>query len=195
MNRIKFCEVENEAEVLQILDLQARNHKSVVDEATRKSQGFVTVLHNPDLLQKMNQEAPSIIAKDGDKVVGYCLFMPKSYGKLIPELVPMSEMLDTLEHHGKPLKAFRWFIMGQICIDANYRGQGVFDGMYQKMGKITQKYYDFVITEVAQSNTRSMRAHKRVGFKTMHEFEDEINNEHWEVLYWDLKNPKSVSNF
>jgi ribosomal protein S18 acetylase RimI-like enzyme len=190
MVRIKYCEVENENEVEQILDLQARNHKSVVDEETRKNQGFVTVLHQPELLHKMNKDAPSIIAKVDEKVVGYCLFMPKSYGKLIPELIPMFELLDTLEHNGKNLKAYRWFVMGQICVDKDFRGQGVFDGMYQKMGEIAQKYYDFVITEVAVSNTRSMKAHKRVGFKSMYEFEDPINNESWEVLYWNLKTPK-----
>jgi predicted N-acetyltransferase YhbS len=189
LNRIRFCEVENPEEVLQILDLQARNHKSVVDEATRESQGFVTVKHHPDTLQKMNTDAPSIIAKLGNIVVGYCLFMPRSYGTLIPELLPMFALLETLEYRGRNLKTYRWFVMGQICVDADFRGQGVFDGMYQKMGKIAQKYYDFVITEVASSNQRSMKAHKRVGFKVLHSFSDTFNSETWEVLIWDFKTP------
>jgi ribosomal protein S18 acetylase RimI-like enzyme len=189
-NAIKFCEVETPEEVVQMLALQAENHKSVLDETTKKEQGFITVLHHPQVLQDMNAEAPSIIAKAEEKVVGYCLFMPQKYKTRIPELTPMFEMLDTLDYRGKNLKAYRWFVMGQICVAADFRGQGVFDGMYEKMGKVYQKYYDFVITEVAVSNTRSMRAHRRVGFKTLHSFEDVINNEVWEILIWDLKTPR-----
>ena len=68
---IIFSSVSTPEEVTQILDLQAKNHVSTVSPAVAQEQGFVTVKHNPLVLQRMNQVAPSVIAKDGDRVVGY----------------------------------------------------------------------------------------------------------------------------
>jgi hypothetical protein len=76
---IIFTTVSTPQEVQQILNLQAANHVSTVSPATAQEQGFVTVKHDPAVLQRMNLEAPSIIAKDGDLVVGYALVKPPEF--------------------------------------------------------------------------------------------------------------------
>ncbi|MDO8368697.1 MAG: GNAT family N-acetyltransferase [Saprospiraceae bacterium] len=184
---IKFSSVATSEEVTQILDLQAKNHVSNVSPAVAQEQGFVTVKHNPLVLQRMNQAAPSIIAKDGDRVVGYALVMPRSFAADIPVLQPMFDLLDTLSWHGVPLRDnSRWFAMGQICVAEGYRGMGVFDGMYQQMKAVCQVDYDFVITEIAERNLRSIRAHERVGFETLYTFSDPVAGEDWRVVVWDF---------
>lgn len=170
-----------------MLDLQAENHVSVVSASVAQEQGFVTVKHNPEVLQRMNAVAPSIIAKHGDRVVGYALVMPRSFAPHIPILQPMFDLLDTLSWKGRALKENpRWFVMGQICVADGYRGMGIFDGMYQQMKAACQKEYDFVITEIAERNTRSIRAHERVGFKTLHTFSDAVAGEDWRVVVLDF---------
>ena len=99
----------------------------------------------------------------------------------------MFELLDSLSWHGESLRTQdRWFVMGQICVAEGYRGMGVFDGMYQKMRELCRKEYDFVITEIAERNTRSIRAHERVGFQTLHTFSDAVAGEDWRVVVWDF---------
>ena len=182
---IFFSSVKSPKEVLQILELQAKNHVTQVSPAIAQSQGFVTVKHDPEVLQRMNEAAPGIIAKDGDVLAGYALVMPRSFARDIPILQPMFELLDTLQWKGRKLRDDPgWFVMGQICVAETYRGMGVFDGMYQKMKEIYRSEYDFTITEIAERNTRSIRAHERVGFETMHTFSDEIAREDWRVVVW-----------
>ena len=184
---IFFTAVKSPKEVLQILELQAKNHVTQVPPSIAQSQGFVTVKHDPEVLQRMNAAAPAIIAKDGDQLAGYALVMPRSFAIDIPILPPMFELLDTLHWKGRILREDPgWFVMGQICVAEDYRGMGVFDGMYQKMKEIYQSAFDFVITEIAERNTRSIRAHERVGFETLHTFSDEIAREDWRVVVWEF---------
>jgi hypothetical protein len=42
----------------------------------------------------------------------------------------MFDMLDELNYQGKPVKEYKYYAMGQICVAEGYRGQGIFDGMY-----------------------------------------------------------------
>lgn len=184
---IVFKSVSTPEEVVQILDLQAINHVSNVSPAVAEEQGFVTVKHNPEVLQRMNLVAPSIIAKDGERVVGYALVMPRSFAPQIPILLPMFDLLDTLSWKGQALHDNpRWFVMGQICVAEGYRGMGVFDGMYLKMKEVCRADYDFVITEIAERNTRSIRAHERVGFEILHSFSDAVAKEDWRVVVLEL---------
>ena len=180
---LQYTTVSDLDEVLQILDLQSRNLASVLSPETRDSQGFLTVQHDPAVLQRMNEAAPAIIAKDGSRLIGYALVMPREFAADVPVLQPLFDMLDTLSWRGLSLRENpRWFVMGQICVAAAYRGQGVFDGLYRHMAVVCRPHYDFTVTEVAERNTRSIRAHERVGFQTLHSYFDDTTGEHWRVV-------------
>jgi L-amino acid N-acyltransferase YncA len=73
--------------------------------------------------------------------------------------------------------------MGQICIDKNYRGKGVFNNLYQHHKKIYQTKFDLLITEISTHNPRSQKAHEKVGFKTIHNYKDVMDE--WHVVGWD----------
>jgi GNAT superfamily N-acetyltransferase len=162
--------------------LQQANLSTRVSADTAVSQGFVTLHHSFDLLKKMNEANPQVIAKDGDQVVGYALVMLPSFQDLVPALKPMFALFDGLEFNGKKISGYNYYVMGQICVAEGYRGAGVFDGLYQKHRELYGKKYDLVVTEIASRNTRSMRAHQRVGFQVVHAFQDAID--YWEVLVW-----------
>jgi GNAT superfamily N-acetyltransferase len=184
---VQFTTVSTAAEVTQILELQAENLASALTPETMASQGFVTVRHDPSLLQRMNETAPAIIAKAANRVVGYALVMPRSFANDVSILYPLFDMLDTLSWKGASLRDnTRWFVMGQICVAAGYRGMGIFDGLYRTMAEKHRARFDFTVTEVAARNTRSLRAHARVGFQTLHVYPDQTTGEEWHVVALDL---------
>lgn len=166
----------------QILSLQAENHKSVVSKEGLAN-GFVTVKHNLPLLSSMNASARQVIAKADGKVVGYALVMLEEFKEKIPVLKPMFEMFKSLKFNQRPLPEFRYYVMGQICVADGFRGLSIVDRMYAKHKEIYSKAFDVCLTEVSTSNPRSMRAHERVGFKTIHTFSDATDE--WNILLWD----------
>ncbi|MBD2704066.1 GNAT family N-acetyltransferase [Spirosoma sp. BT702] len=179
--------VQSEADVQGILDLQQANLRRNVSTDLQASQGFVTVEHDPAVLLRMNQAAPSVIAKDGDTVVGYALTMLPEFGNDIPELLPLFALIDTLSYEGKPLKNYTWYVMGQVCVAEGYRGQRVFDRMFEHHREVYSHRYQLLITDISANNVRSLRAHARVGFQSIHEFYDSAIGETWVVVAWDLQ--------
>jgi ribosomal protein S18 acetylase RimI-like enzyme len=192
MEPIELTTVSTPEDVRQILDLQARNLPSALTPEAMASQGFVTVHHDASVLQRMNEAAPAIIARAAGRVVGYALVMPPSFAADVPILRPLFQMLETLSWKGVPLLDNpRWFVMGQICIAERYRGMGIFDGLYRTMAGRYGSRFDFTVTEVAARNTRSLRAHTRVGFEPLHVYPDATTGEEWHVIGLDLSQPVS----
>ena len=175
--------VNTEEELQQILDLQQQNLRGANDETTEKDQGFVTVTHTIEKLQQLHGMEPSVIVKDNDLLAGYALVMPKECSSIIPELFSMFAGLNRLVYKNKPLAAYNFYVMGQICVAPLYRGKGVFDMLYEKHRQLLRHKYDFVITEIATRNTRSLRAHERAGFTTIEIYTDELDE--WAVVIWD----------
>jgi len=186
MKTIKYCKAQTRGQLKQILELQKNNLATSIEADTFKSKGFVTVQHDLELLIKMNQTQAHAIALDGDTVVGYALSMTVQFSNHLPVLVPMFEMISKLEYQGVAMDNYKYFIMGQVCIAAEYRSTGIFSGIYQQLKKANSKKYDFIITEIDQRNTRSIAAHKKVGFHLLHQYcsESGIN---WDLVIWNWK--------
>lgn len=180
---IRYTTTQTDDELKQILVLQRKNLYKNTDAQYQQEQGFTTVEHSFELLQQMNEAAPQIIAKDADKVIGYALVMPPSFADLIPELIPMFEVAKQLKWKEKFINQYRFYVMGQICVASDYRGQGIFDGLYHAHKNLLATDFDLCFTEVAVRNTRSMRAHQRVGFRTIHTYQD--HTDIWNVVLWD----------
>ena len=136
-----------------------------------------------DLLHSMHKLAPSIIVKDKDKVVGYALVTLKEAREFHADLETMITNLQPLHYKEKPLFAYSFYCMGQICIDKYYRGKGVFNSLYEHHKKIYQHQFDLLVTEISANNPRSQKAHEKVGFKTIHNYRDDIDE--WNVVVWD----------
>jgi len=180
---IQFTTSNTPNEIQQILDLQATNLPKNISAKEAKEQGFVTVHHNFDILSAMNAKFSHVIAKDGNKVVGYTLVMLPEFGNRIPVLVPLFDKINQLSFNHEALNETTYFVMGQVCVDKNYRGKGVFAGLYQQMKTEMSTNFKYIITEIATRNTRSMRAHEKVGFKTIHIFS--TPEEEWAIVAWD----------
>jgi len=174
---IMYCRAQTTEELKQILALQQQNMTSVLSHQEALNEGFITVGHTLDILEKMNRSCPHIIAKDGDIVVGYALVMLRSFREEIEVLKPMFDSADTL------LPNLNYVVMGQICIAKSHRKRGVFKGMYLFYKAQLKNKFDCLFTEIASSNTRSLQAHKAVGFEVLKsQITDGVS---WELVNWD----------
>lgn len=169
-----------------ILDLQQRNLEAILDRESVARDGFVTVRHDLELLREMNDFEPHIIALDDGQVVGYALVMAPHFEHRLPIIAPMFEQMRSLQVDGRALEQWRYFVMGQVCVAAELRGHGVFEGLYAHMRDCYSRRFDFILTEVARRNGRSVRAHEKVGFSVWHSYTDE-QGEHWDLIGWDWR--------
>lgn len=167
------------SELRQILALQEKNIFSSIPSSESKKDGFVTVKHSYEILKKMNDACPHIIAKDGDLVVGYALVMLNEFRDEISILSAMFETANEL------LDDKKYLAMGQVCIRKEYRKQGIFRGMYNFYKEELQNEFDCLLTEVATTNKRSLGAHKSIGFKIL---KTRVTRDaSWELLNWEWK--------
>lgn len=185
MKNYTITTAQSENDLIQMLHLQQKNLAQNISAEQLQKEGFVTVQHTLEILKRMNEAEPQVIACSEGKVIGYALLMLKSFRKDIPILEPMFQKIEELSYQGKPLRDYRFVAMGQICIDEDFRGLGVFADLYKGIKQQTAGRFDLCITEVALRNPRSMRAHAKVGFENVAQYQDEID--YWALLLWDMR--------
>lgn len=183
---IDFAFSNDTTDLIGILNLQKANVNTALSREIIESQGFVTVLHNFEDLQKLNAIEKHVIGKENDRIIGYVLAMTEKSKNDIPILIPMFELFCTIIYKNKAVSKYNYLVVGQVCVDKNYRGQGIFDELYQKYKLEYQNNYDFAITEIAVINMRSRKAHQRIGFEEIHFFTDS-NGVEWVLVIWDFK--------
>lgn len=180
MTPILYKRVTTLDELEQIRTLQIQNSSQLISSEEKLEEGFVTVQHTIDLLQKMNSACAHIIAKDNQSVVGFALVMLSGFRNEIKVLSPMFERIDKLVADHKT-----YVVMGQICVAKNYRKQGIFRGLYHFYKAELQHQFDYLITEVAAINPRSMQAHEAAGFKIIATYEED--GIVWNIIAWDWR--------
>lgn len=162
-----------------IIELQRANLEANAPDP--RVQGFVTVVHTLDVLEKMHALAPSVVVKDEHgRLAGYALVMLQAAAPFVPVLDTMFANLRRLAS----LRDRRWYVMGQVCVAQAHRGRGVFDELYRGHARFYADRFDVVVTEVATRNARSMRAHARIGFVELDRYRDEVDE--WSVIALDL---------
>lgn len=170
-----------------ILALQIANIAEHLTNEEIKSQGFVTVHHSYEQLKRLNDHEKHIIAKDNEQVVGYVLAMTQHSKYELPILIPMFNVFEIILYANKKIADYNYIVAGQVCIHKEYRGRGIVDNCYTAYKKQYEDNYDFVITEIAATNLRSLHAHKRIGFSEIHTY-TAPDKQDWIIVLWDWKN-------
>ncbi len=164
---ITYSTAKSSSDLNQILELQKANLKSSISLEEYQKEGFVTLEHDFVLLEELNDPYPHIVAMNEKEIIGYALVTTPEKISSIPLLQSTIEELKGVKYHQNNVLSLKYFIMGQVCIDKSYRGQGIFQGLYQKMKDEMKSDFDIIITEIATNNKRSMRAHEKVGFEIL----------------------------
>ncbi|MES2297574.1 MAG: GNAT family N-acetyltransferase [Pseudomonadota bacterium] len=166
-----------------VLALQRLNHARALAAEQWHAQGFVTMEYTVPELQSMCGPYRHAVAKSGEQVVGYALVMLKEHGHAFPLLDDMFKKIATGAIAGTPIANCRYVVMGQVCIDAAFRGMGIFDQLYQALKRQLQLEFDYIITEVSDKNGRSMGAHVHAGFRDIQLLAPDASE--WHVMAWD----------
>lgn len=181
---ITYTTSSTDKELAEILALQKVNLKENITENEMNSQGFLTVSHTLQDLKTLNNYENHLIIKDDEIVIGYILAMTAYSKHDIPILIPMFEIFDKINYMGRLISAYNYIVIGQVCIGKNYRGQGILYHAYVAYKSYFSEKYDFAITEISTSNTRSLNAHKKAGFSEIYTYTDS-NDIEWSVVIWD----------
>lgn len=175
--------VTTDEELWQINKLNQKNLKANLSLSEQQEQGFVSWLYSFSLLKQLHSLAPSIMVKDQDKVVGYALVTPIEAAGFHPDLQAMINNLENIQYKNKPLSSYQYYVMGQVCIDKDYRGKGVFTMLFEKHEVLYKEKYGLLVTEISTANFRSQKAHENVGFKTIDSYKDPLDE--WNVVVWE----------
>lgn len=179
--------VESDADVQGIIDLQQANLKRNLTPEAIESQGFVTLEHSFEVMKIMNAASPSIIAKDGDKVVGYAIVMLPEFEQDVPALAGLFETIDQTTYKNQPLSDLNYVIVGQLCVGLGYRSIGLVSQMYAYYKEVLSADFDLCLTDISAKNPRSRKAHERAGFEVVTSFFDKSAQETWELIVWDWR--------
>lgn len=172
---ITYSKTTSIEELTQILALQNINLLENLSDEEKQQQGFVTVKHTLEILEKMHKACPHTIAKYNDRVVGFALSMTKEFSDDIEVLKPMFIEIN------KTVTTKSYIVMGQICIDKDFRKQGVFRGLYNFMKtNICESKFDLIVTEIDLKNQISLNAHQAIGFKNLIDYN--YHGKNWRIV-------------
>ena len=181
MVRIKLAQEVSELE--GILALQRRNLKRCLSESEAEEQGFLIAEYDLVYLQQMQAQRPSVVAVDDGRVVGYALVVTQEVRKGLPFISDLFDEIDRISYRGALLAGTDYVVVGQLCVDKDYRGQGLVDRLYGCFRASLDDRYHCGVTDIARANRRSLKAHQKVGFEVIHDIEYEGLT--WDVVLWD----------
>lgn len=183
MTSIEITTATNLKDLQGIKLLQDKNLKTAVSPEEASSQGFLTAEYDLTFLEAMNEASPSIIAKDGDQVVGYALATTKTIGLQHDLLTDLLNTIDRTTYRSQLLKLSNYIVIGQLCVAKGYRGIGLSNKLYQKFRATYSGTFDYGITDVAEDNPGSLAAHLKAGFKVIDTLR--YSGIRWHIVLWD----------
>jgi len=181
----EFSELEG------IRKLQEANLKKNLPGGEAETEGFVTAEYSIEFLKTLHEAGPSVIAKEGDQVVGYALVAAKTIRYQHELLSDLFNSIDKINYRGHMLKNASYVVVGQLCVAKNYRGLGLVRLMYQHFRQSLSGEYDCCITDVAENNSRSLRVHLNTGFQVIDSFHYGCTN--WNIVLWDWKSELEIN--
>ncbi|MCI5049825.1 MAG: hypothetical protein MRY32_05780 [Rickettsiales bacterium] len=141
--------------------LQEQNLVSLLP-LEKQSDGFVTTPFSDEQLAQLIADEGLCVGKDGDKVVAYAASAGWPYFSQWEIFEYMASLIPQFTLNGKQPTAEDSYQYGPICVDTDYRGQGLFENMFYFAREHMAKRYPFALTFINKRNARSYAAHKRI---------------------------------
>ena len=166
-NMVQIKLVSSDDEILQIKELQTNNLRQYISDEEAASQGFLTASYTIEYLKAMNTSFPSVIAKDGEQVVGYAMITTPEMREGHDLIKDLFRNIDRCSYRENPLKDAKYVVVGQLCVGKGYRGQDLVKQMYDYFANAVKEQYDYMVTDVDCDNHRSLKAHAKAGFEVI----------------------------
>ena len=177
--------VHNIAQLDAIAALQHANLRKNISAEEAAGQGFLTAEYSLELLHKMHEVEPAVIATEGKEIAGYALVATKAIRHDHPLLADLFDAIDRLYFNDTALVNANYVVVGQLCVGKAFRGQGLVKKIYNHFRDSLAGRYVYCITDVATTNLRSLKAHKQAGFQVINH--TEYAGVGWEVVLWDWR--------
>jgi hypothetical protein len=160
-----------------ILALQESNLLSNLSEAEQKN-GFVTTAFTAMQIETLLADGGVFVAVETsaddqtETVIGYALAGSWSFFEQWPIFPFMLARLPALNFEGRAITEANSFQYGPVCVDAAYRGQGVFPRLFETMRLGMCERFPIGVTFINRLNPHSYHAHtKKLGMTVIDEFE------------------------
>ena len=173
--------VANKKEMEGVLALQQANLRKNISEEEADTQGFLMAEYDLPFLETLHEKSPGIIAKDGDIVVGYSLVALPETARNHPLLADLVKNIERCIFEGNPVENYA--IVAQLCVSKGYRGQDLVQKLYGSFRDYYADKYTYCVTDVAQANARSLKAHKKRGFQVIDTLS--YGGIGWDIVLWD----------
>ena len=144
-----------------VMALLKANHVSNMTEEEKKN-GFVTTNMTVEQMTRLIENEDGVtVAKDGEKVVAFALAASWDYWEEWPLFQYMIELLPQTEYNGEMLSVENSYQYGPVCVDKDYRGQGIFEQVFFASLANMEKRCPYMMTFVNKVNPRTYAAHTR----------------------------------
>lgn len=172
-------------EVISIKALQNLNLRVNISHEEAASEGFLTAAYTMEYLEAMNADAPSVIAKAGDEVVGYAMVTTKALRDGHELMADLFNTIDRTPYKDCLLGEVDYVVVGQLCVAKAFRGMGLVQRMYNHFRDCYAGRYAYLVTDVAQANARSLKAHQKTGFQVIDTLT--YGGIGWDIVLWDWR--------
>lgn len=177
--------IANKFDIKEVLALQEKYLYKNLTEQERDS-GFVTTPFTIPQIEEIIAQDGLFIAEHETSIIAYAFAGSWEYFKQWDIFTFMISRFPKLSFNEKEITTKNSFQYGPVCIDKNYRGQGVLNLIFEEMRIELFKKYPVSITFINKINIVSEKAHtKKLGWQIIEEFK--FNNNTYITLAFDMK--------
>lgn len=176
-----------ECDINGVLSLQTKYlYKNLTTSALKN--GFVTTPFSVGQLKDIINQQGLFVAKNEESIIiGYLFAGSWTYFKQWEIFNFMISRFPSLSFNNAKITTVNSFQYGPVCIEKDYRGQGVLSMIFEAMRLALHHKYPYAITFINQINIVSKRAHiKNLGWEIIDEFA--FNNNNYICLAFDMRN-------
>lgn len=160
-----------ETDFAGILQLQNANLISNLPESER-GDGFVTTQFTQEMLAALNQQTGVFLACTAERVVGYAMTGTLDFFHRFPLILYMNSRLQNTIFDGKLIDTASALQYGPVCIEKNFRGQGVLVSLFEQICTQLSSKFEVGVTFISTVNSRSYQAHvRKLGMTVVDEFD------------------------
>lgn len=167
-----------------ILALQNQNLVSELSEEQKASNGFVTTPFTPELLTEIIDLDWAFVTEIDGQIVAYLFGGSWPYYEKWPIFPYMTARFSDWKYKNWEITTSNSFQYGPVCIDANHRGKKIINHLFEAMRKDFVKTYPLAATFINQANQVSTKAHLKLGWAIVDEFE--YNENRYYGLVYDM---------
>lgn len=153
-----------------IVTLANRYYVGNLSPEEQKS-GFLSVSFTREQIAEMAADPGIIVTHEAQEIVAFLCASSRYFSNPPPFYPEMMQALESISYKGYPMKSYKFFIYGPVCIDSNHRGRGLLRQLYSALLRQVTRVYEVGIAFVAEDNPHSLDVHiKGLNMKIVGDF-------------------------